>query len=278
VESQRRRPPAEQPAQSADALTLEQVEAVLRRAVQLEQRKHVPDAAGLSREELTRIALEAGLSPEAVEEAMRELQVGALSAERKRDLLDRLIGPASTVSARVVDRPPAVARSEMHRVLKEALLEQVDREGTRSIWVPESGARAHLLRAVRHVWTGRKDLRDVEIACDVRAADATGTRSLVSLEARISGRGKYTAAPTVIAGAAAAGTVLLGSIGLAELAHHAAEAMQVLLASGATAVLGSGIAAAAASASSRAWRQKVRRIRASLDRLFDHVAGDDSAR
>ncbi|MFL5456726.1 MAG: hypothetical protein ACJ78X_10020, partial [Myxococcales bacterium] len=69
VESQRRRPPAEQPAQSADALTLEQVEAVLRRAVQLEQRKHVPDAAGLSREELTRIALEAGLSPEAVEEA-----------------------------------------------------------------------------------------------------------------------------------------------------------------------------------------------------------------
>ena len=94
MESQRQRPPAEQPAQSSDALTLEQVEAVLRRAVQLEQRKHVPDAAGLSREELTRIALEAGLSPEAVEEAMRELQVGALGADRKRALLDRVVGRA----------------------------------------------------------------------------------------------------------------------------------------------------------------------------------------
>ena len=58
MESHRQRPPAEQPAQSADALTLEQVEAVLRRAVQLEQRKHVPDAAGLSREELTRAVYE----------------------------------------------------------------------------------------------------------------------------------------------------------------------------------------------------------------------------
>jgi hypothetical protein len=253
MESHRQRSPAEQPAQGSDALTLEQVEAVLRRAVQLEQRKHVPDATGLSREELTRIALEAGLS---------------------RNLLDRLVGPASAVAARVVDRPPALAKSEIHRVLQEALLEQVDREGTRSIWVPESGARAHLLRAVRHVWTGRKDLRDVEIGCDVRPADATGTRALVSLEARISGRSKYTAGPTVVAGAAAVGTVLLGSIGLAELAQHAAEATQVLLASGATAVIGTTIAAATASASARAWREKVRRIRASLDRLLDRGAGE----
>jgi hypothetical protein len=275
VESHRQRPPGEQPAQGPDALTLEQVEAVLRRAVQLEQRKHVPDATGLSREELTRVALEAGLSPEAVEEAMRELQVGTLAAGQKRDLLDRVVGPASAVSARVVDRAPALARSEMHRVLREALLEEVDKEGTRSIWVPEGGARAHLLRAMRQVWTGRKDLRDVEIACDVRPADATGARALVSLEARISGRGKYSAGPAVVAGAAAVGTVLLGSIGFAELAQHAAEATQVLLASGMTAVLGTGIAAAAASASSRAWREKVRRIRVALDRLLDHVAGAD---
>src|SRR4051812_12281557 len=171
VESQRRRPPAEQPAQSADALTLEQVQAVLRRAVQLEQRKHVPDAAGLSREELTRIALESGLSPETVEEAMRELQVGSLGSEQKQKLLDRLVGPASATSARVVDRPPAFAKSELHRILRDELLEQVDRDGTRTIWVPERGARANLMRAVRKVWSGRKDLRDVELACEVRPAD-----------------------------------------------------------------------------------------------------------
>jgi hypothetical protein len=69
--------------------------------------------------------------------------------------------------------------------------------------------------------------------------------------------------------------VLLGSIGFAELARHTAEATQVLLAAGATAVLGTGIAAAAASASSRAWQKKVRRIRVSLDRPVDHVAADD---
>jgi len=118
VESQRRRPPAEQAAEVGEALTLEQVQTVLRRAVQLEQRKHVPDAAGPSREELTRIALEAGLSPEAVEEAMRELQVGSLGSEQKQDLLDRLVGPASATSARVIDRPPAIAKSELHRILR----------------------------------------------------------------------------------------------------------------------------------------------------------------
>jgi hypothetical protein len=30
------------------------------------------------------------------------------------------------------------------------------------------------MRAVRKVWSGRKDLRDVELACDVRPADETG--------------------------------------------------------------------------------------------------------
>jgi len=275
VESQRPRPPGEQPSQSGEALTLDQVQAVLRRAVELEQRKHVPDAAGLSREELTRIALESGLSPEAVEEAMRELQVGSIGSEHKQALLDRLVGPASATSARVVERPPVIAKSELHRILRDELLEQVDREGTRTVWVPEKGARANLMRVARKVWTGRKDLRDVELACEVRPADETGQRALVSIEARIAGRGRYTAPTAIIGAGAGIAAVLLASIGLAELAQHAAEATQVLLASGATAAVGTGVAAMTASASSRAWREKARRVRASLDRLLDRVAGEE---
>jgi hypothetical protein len=276
VESQRRPPPGEQASQAGEALTLDQVQTVLRRAVQLEQRKHVPDAAALSREELTRIALESGLSPEAVEEAMRELQVGSLGSEQKQDLLDRLVGPASATSARVIDRPPAMAKSELHRILRDELLEQVDRDGTRTIWVPESGARANLMRAVRKVWTGRKDLRDVELSCDVRPADETGQRALVSIEARISGRGRYTAPTAIIGAGAGIAAVLLASTGLAGLAQHAADATQVLIASGATAAAGAGIAAMTASASSRAWREKARRVRASLDRLLDRVSGEEA--
>ena len=275
MESHRRRPPEGHAEQPGEALTLDQVQTVLRRAVQLEQRKHVPDAAGLSREELTRIALESGLSPAAVEEAMRELQVGSIGSEQKQALLDRLVGPASTTSARVIERPPAIAKSELQRILRDELLEQVDRDGTRTIWVPESGARANLMRAVRKVWSGRKDLRDVELSCEVRPADETGQRALVSMEARIAGRGRYTAPTAIIGAGAGIAAVLLASIGLAELAQHAAEATQVLLASGATAAVGTGIAAMTASASSRAWREKARRVRASLDRLLDRVAGEE---
>src|ERR1700755_3470373 len=77
----------------ADPLSLSQVEAVLRRAAQLDAQQRAPLASGLSAEEVTRIALDAGLSPEAVDAAVRELQLGELSKEQKQELLYKYISP-----------------------------------------------------------------------------------------------------------------------------------------------------------------------------------------
>src|SRR3954471_1456289 len=98
-----------QPAADADALTLSQVEAVLRRAAQLDARQRAPRASGLAPEELTRIALEAGVSADAVDAALRELQLGTLGQERKPTLLDERLGPRTVRSARVVDLAPDAA-------------------------------------------------------------------------------------------------------------------------------------------------------------------------
>src|ERR1700742_4458873 len=97
----------------ADPLSLSQVEAVLRRAAQLDAQQRAPVAAGLSAEDVTRIALDAGLSPEAVDAAVRELQLGDLSRAQKQALADRYIGPSAVRAGKVVEMPPDAAAAAL---------------------------------------------------------------------------------------------------------------------------------------------------------------------
>jgi DNA-binding transcriptional ArsR family regulator len=260
-----------EPGPDADALSLSQVEAVLRRAAQLDAQSRSPVASGLSAEEVTRIALDAGLSPAAVDAAVRELQVGGLSQEQKQALLDKYIGPDVVRTARVVDLSPDAAAAALRRLFEEELLEPLEKQGRRTIWGPQEGLRANVLRTVRHGWTGKRTLRKLELISDVRPADATGQRSIISIEARLEGRGSMIAGPLVLATVSTLATIGLAGTGLSHLLAHVPDATQFLVGSGAALAAGSGLSAVAASGTARTWRKRLRQVRVSLDELLELI-------
>jgi hypothetical protein len=255
----------------ADPLTLSQVEAVLRRAAQLDAQQRAPAASGLSAGEVTRIALDAGLSPEAVDAAVRELQLGELSREQKQALLDKYIGPDVVRTAKVVDQPPDVAAAALRRLFQDEFLEPLEKQGRRITWGPQQGLRANVLRTVRHGLTGKRALRRLELTSDVRPADQSGQRSIISLEARLEDRGAKAAGPLVLLALTSIGTLAMGGLGLTHLVQHVPDAAQLLAGSGAVLVTGGVLSGVAASGTARAWRKRVRQVRVSLGELLDGV-------
>lgn len=255
----------------APALSLAQVEAVLRRAVQLETMQRLPDAPGLTAGELTRVALEAGLSPEAVEAALRELELGQLPGDRREALLDRLFGPACATAGRSLTRPSEVLQARLQQLLGDELLEPLERQGRRTIWAPVRGLRAGVLRAVRLGWKGSGDWKSMELTAEVRPADAAASRSLVLLEARLSDRATYSTGPLLAAAATALATLVLGGTGLDQLLQHGADAAPLLVGAGGAAFGGAAVAALMGRATARAWRRRLRRVRASLDQVLDRL-------
>lgn len=253
----------------ADVLSLAQVEAVLRRAVQLDAEQRAPVGPGLSVEELTKVALDAGLSPGAIDAAVRELKLGALEGEQRQAWLDRRLGPNMVRAGRVVELPPDEAARQLQRLFAEELLEPLERQGGRVVWGPQEGLRANMLRTVRRGWSGSRDWRRVEIVSDVRALDKSGRRSIVAIEAQLQGRGGMAAGIGALAGSTVLGTAGLAVAGFAQLAGHAPDAAQLFVASGAVAASGSMVSAVALSSSAKAWQKKLRRMRASLEKLLD---------
>jgi hypothetical protein len=260
-----------EPGPDADALSLAQVEAVLRRAVQLDAEQRAPGVPGLSVDELTKVAMDAGLSPAAIEAALGELRVGALSHEQKQAWLDRRLGPSMVRAGRVVELRPDEAARQLQRLFGEELLEPLERTGGRIVWGPQEGLRANMLRTVRRGWAGGRDWRRVEIVSEVRALDKSGQRSIVALEARLQGRGGMAAGLGALAGSSVLGTLALAVAGFAQLAGHGADAVQLFVASGTVAATGGVVSAAALSSSARRWQEKLRRMRASLEKVLDGV-------
>ena len=261
---------ASEPGPDADALSLQQVEAVLRRAAQIDAGRQSPGASGLASEEVTRIALEAGLSAGAVDAALRELELGKLGAEvEKADLLDERIGPNVLRVARAIDLSPDAAHAAVQRLLAEEVLEPVERSGRRTIWGPQQGMRANLLRTVRRGWAGGADLRKMELTSEVRPADSSGTRSIVAIEAKLQGRGEHLAGLLVLAGCGALGAVGLGGVGFAHWAQHLNDAAAFLAASGGVATTFGFLTGLTARSVKQRWRERLRRVRANLEKLLD---------
>jgi hypothetical protein len=281
METTQGNPPAHamEPAETATregptALSLSDVEAVLRRAVQIDARERISGGSALTIEDLTRIALEAGISPDAVQRALHELTLGILGAEKRAHLLDRLFGPRSASVARVAAMDPGRARSELQRILREEYLEVVERRGSRTVWEPLRGARASFIRVFRKVWAGRGELHHIQITSDVRAADSSGERAIVSLEARLEGRAGHTFPTLAMGVVSAVGALVLAGMGLTELAQHGVSAGPLLFSSFGTAVSGGAITAGVGTALARAWRARVRRARLSLEHLLDDLTGE----
>jgi hypothetical protein len=170
-----------------------------------------------------------------------------------------------------VDLPPEEASRRLQRLFGEELLEPLERSSGRVVWGPQEGLRANMLRTVRRGWAGAQDWRRVEVVSDVRALDKTGRRSIVAVEARLSGRGELAAGLGAVVGGSVLGTVGLAVAGVAQLAGHAPDAAQLLVASGAVAASGSVVSAMALSSSAKRWQKKIRKVRAELEKVLERL-------
>jgi len=128
-------------------LTRQDLEAVIRRATELEaEAGKTPE---LSEADVLRIAAEVGLSEANTRRALAEYRAntpgGVLLAER--GWVARLCGSGLVTSARTVGRPAEEVRQELEAHFREnESLRIVRRTKTGSLWEPESGVVASLMR------------------------------------------------------------------------------------------------------------------------------------
>jgi len=128
-------------------LTRQDLEALIRRATELEA--EAGKAPELSESDVLRIAAEVGVSEVNIRRALAEyranLPSGSLLVER--GWASRLCGPGLVTSSRIIDRPAEEVRQEIesHFVSNESL-RIVRRISTGSLWEPESGVVASLMR------------------------------------------------------------------------------------------------------------------------------------
>jgi hypothetical protein len=100
------------------------LEAVIRRAVELQTGTSARAEEGISEEEVARIGQELGLEPAAVRRAMAEVH-GRAPEERGR--LGRAVGPRSVRASRVLQRPASSVGPELDRYFRETELMVVQR-------------------------------------------------------------------------------------------------------------------------------------------------------
>jgi hypothetical protein len=241
----------------------DEVQRVLRRAAELERRAQPHDAlvaAGqMTRADVTQIADEVGIAPDAVSRALAELDSGVLSAApRARGWLDRVVGPADVVATRSVAGPAPVVRHTIERYFRAQLMQVKRNLGERGlIWEP-AGDLWSRLRRTFDIGAHLEVPPSSELETAVVEDPAGNDRVLVRLVLRLAEARKQRATRAV--GGALAG-VALGVVGVA--AFHTVP-LDVL-----SALAGSGAAAASmVGARSRHHRDLVR-AEASLQRFLD---------
>jgi hypothetical protein len=220
----------------------DQVQRVLRRAAELEQRDK-PEAAQaasgqMTRGDVTQIAEEVGLPPEAVSRALAELDAGLLAERQPAGFLDRLIGPADVVCTRSVSGPPAQVRAQVERFLRSQLMQVKRNLGERGmVWEPAGDLVSRVRRAFD---IGQRVAlpRDCALESDVVADPEDATRVLVRLSLRLQAprqKRVWSVLTGVVAGAA------LAAGGIA--AFHTAPAEALSVAAGSATAVGSWMAA-----------------------------------
>lgn len=161
--------PSELPARR---LSTAEVEAVLRRAVELQAREGdeiVAAAEGMSETELVRIGREIGLSPRHVQQALAETSA---RPEAEDGWFGRGFGPGEVSVSRLLRLPAARARADLDGYMRERECMVVHRRfADRVVYVRASGFAADLQRGLSgfNQKYSRIDVPEMEIA--VRPAD-----------------------------------------------------------------------------------------------------------
>jgi hypothetical protein len=140
---------------SADKLSRQQVDFILRRAAEIDTGPgNVPDGPSddsLSVGEVMRLGEEAGLGPEALAQALTELKHGGLTqadAQAAEGALARTMGASTIVVSRVVPGPTTAIRRAVDRFLREQLMTVRRHHGDRIEWERAQGVWPGLIRSL----------------------------------------------------------------------------------------------------------------------------------
>jgi hypothetical protein len=245
-------------------LSPDELQRVLRRAAEIEQRERRPDvvAAGqMTRADVTQIAVEVGIAPDAVRHALAELDSGVLTAAPPaRGWLDRIVGPADVVATRSVPGAVDVVRARIERYFGGMLMQVKRNLGARGlIWEPAGDLWSRLRRAL-DIGAHLEVPADSELETAVVEDPADAGRTLVRLVLRL-------AEPRRRLAARAAGGVLAGlALGAAGLAAFHTVPLDVL-----SALVGSGTAAASVASARSRHHHDLGRAETALQRFLDSL-------
>ncbi len=238
------------------ALSPDKLRLVLRRAAELERRT---DERGEAIElDVREIADEVGISPEAVQRALAEMDAGVLGrAAPAPGALDRVIGPAQVVVERtVVGRPDAI-RPRVDAFLSGQLLRPARRFGDRVVWRAEEHMWSRVRRALD--FTGRYELPR-QVGVDSLVLADGEDRSLVRFTLRLDEPRRRRA------WGALAGTLAGAALAAAGISAAHAVAWDAIFAAGGAAVAGGTLFAMR-----RRQRDDVRAAQEGLERFLDGV-------
>ncbi|HET6628357.1 MAG TPA: hypothetical protein VFG91_01135 [Woeseiaceae bacterium] len=185
----------------------EDLEPIVRRAAELQNRRGSPGAQSLTEAEVIEIGRQVGLEPDYVRRAIAEVHAESLSPQPPTGnlLLDMLAGAGRVEIRRVVAGDPALIQQQIEVQLRDReKLGSLRRRLGRSVWEASSGTFARLERFLN--FSGREyalaEIRQV----DLSVAELEPGWSLVTIAADI-GNKRDGALYGVTGGVAAAGIV-----------------------------------------------------------------------
>ena len=137
---------------SADKLSRQQVDFVLRRAAEIDSgssaaQEQAQDES-LSVGEVMRLGEEAGLGPEAIAQALTEMKRGTIAETAPTDAISRTMGASQIVVSRVVPGPSVGVQRAVDRFLREQLMTIRRHHGDRIEWERAEGVWPGLVRSL----------------------------------------------------------------------------------------------------------------------------------
>ncbi|HET6233250.1 MAG TPA: hypothetical protein VFE05_24450 [Longimicrobiaceae bacterium] len=197
----------------ARRLSAQQLEAVIRRAVELQSGPGAADE-GTSEAEVVRIGRELGLAPDVVRRAIGEVRA---QVPAETGVMAKVMGPGVIRAARTIRKPAAPTGLHVERYLIECEYMVVQRRfPDRTRYVRASGAAAAVGRAMSRVGARHQQLQVREL--DVAVSYVDDDSCLIELSTSMTG-----ARAGMAAGGLAVGTASGGMVGLATvIALHAA--------------------------------------------------------
>lgn len=212
------RPAQNLPVQSRN-LTTQELEAVIRRAVELQAGSSDRTEEGVSEADVVRIGQELGLEPATVRRAIAEVR--SFPAEEQGALV-RIAGPASVRAARVVRRPVASTAIQIERYLRDTeLMVPQRRFPDRTRYVRDSSLAAGLARFTRGLSRGHQPLKLSQV--DVAVSTIDEESCLVEVGVDLAGtRGG------LAAGVLGSGSVIAGGVATTVWATPVADPFMLL--------------------------------------------------